>query len=111
MRDDILWRNTTTGASAIWRSGNAAMALAAGTVPTPWRVAGVGDFNDDRRADILWRNTVTGQNVIWRSGSAAQAIVLAAVPDQRWSVAAVADFDAPPPPTMPPPNNPPPYGY
>ena len=30
-----------------------------------WKVAGVADFNNDRKPDILWRNAATGDNYVW----------------------------------------------
>ncbi|HEU4696194.1 MAG TPA: M10 family metallopeptidase C-terminal domain-containing protein, partial [Sphingomicrobium sp.] len=60
-RDDILWRNSTTGQIADWLgtasggfTGNGANSASA--ISTDWHVAGVGDFNGDGRDDILWRN-------------------------------------------------------
>jgi hypothetical protein len=36
------------------------------TVPTPWQVAGTGDYNGDGKSDILWRHPNTGQNWMYR---------------------------------------------
>jgi hypothetical protein len=30
------------------------------TVPGPWQIEGVGDFNSDGKPDILWRQAGTG---------------------------------------------------
>jgi hypothetical protein len=30
-----------------------------------WQVAGIGDFDLNRKPDILWRNTSTGENYVW----------------------------------------------
>ena len=35
-----------------------------GSVGNDWQIAGVGDFNGDRRDDILWRNT-SGEVYEW----------------------------------------------
>lgn len=39
-----------------------------GVVGSPWRIAAIGNFDNDLfdDADILWRNTNTGQLVAWR---------------------------------------------
>ena len=73
--DDILWRNTATGNTMMWRM----VALAKdsqgfiGTPSTAWQVACVGDY-DGAGADILWRNSGTGNTVIWQmNGFAKQA--------------------------------------
>jgi hypothetical protein len=66
---DILWRNTRTGANAIWLMHGRRRTNAQTTVPSirnvDWQVVGVGDSNGDEKADILWRNTQTGENAIW----------------------------------------------
>src|SRR5262249_23961269 len=74
-RDDILWRNGTTGQVLVWlidRDPNDRTRLVQkGVASTPppwptsaWSVAGTGYFNGDAFGDILWRNTETGQVVI-----------------------------------------------
>jgi hypothetical protein len=64
---DILWRNASTGATAIWFM-NGTSKIGGGTIPNPgavWQIQGVGDFNGDGKADILWRNATTGATQIW----------------------------------------------
>jgi hypothetical protein len=63
-RDDILWRNTTTGTITDFLANEIGgftdnYAKAAVQVPTAWTVAGTGDFNGDGLTDILWRNGTT----------------------------------------------------
>jgi plastocyanin len=65
-RSDILWRNSSTGANAIWRSASSAAPQAVSAVPVVWRALGLADYNGDGRSDILWRNSSSGVNVIWR---------------------------------------------
>ena len=69
-RDDILWRNPTTGEITNWLGqangsfiGNDANFYT--VIPTSWQVAGIGDFNGDGRDDLLWRNGSTGQTTDW----------------------------------------------
>ena len=71
-KSDILWRNTSTGDNAIWKSGDAATCqqCAGHLADQNWKIAGTGDFNGDGKSDILWRNTSTGDNAIWKSGDA-----------------------------------------
>ena len=66
---DILWRNSSTGANAVWlMSGSQTVG---GTLDLPalpgsaYRVGGTADFNADGFTDIVWRNQSTGQNAIW----------------------------------------------
>lgn len=91
-KSDILWRNSSTGQNAIWRSARTAVAL--GTVPNlTWKIAAVGDFNGDGRADIFWRNTSTGVNQIWESGNAALSRAVTRVTNQSWQVATTGDYN------------------
>ncbi|KGQ20785.1 hypothetical protein LF41_1325 [Lysobacter dokdonensis DS-58] len=93
-RADIAWRNSSSGANAIWRSGNAATQQAVASVPnTTWHVVGIGDFDGDGMNDLLWRNSSSGANSIWRGGNAATQIVAATVPASSWKVVGVGDFD------------------
>jgi len=59
-------------------------------VDNGWQVAGIGDFNGDRKSDILWRH-VNGANVIWPGGTA-PGYWLGAL-DGNWQVQGVGDFD------------------
>lgn len=93
-QSDILWRNTTSGSNAIWRSADLSTVQAVTAIPNlSWRIAGTGDFNGDGRSDILWRNTSTGQNAIWRSASSATGQTLPSVTDQNWKIAGIGDFN------------------
>jgi hypothetical protein len=66
--EDLLWRNTSTGATVVWLMAGAEVlaAQSIGAPPVVWQVAGVGEFNGDDKADILWRNTTTGANLVWQ---------------------------------------------
>jgi len=91
---DILWRNGSTGANALWLSARAdAQQPVRGVGDTDWQMVGTGDFDGDGRSDILWRHAGTGRNVIWRSGNPATVQAVASVVDLSWHVAGVADFD------------------
>ena len=92
-KSDILWRNSSTGANAIWKSASSSSSLAVNTLDTAWKVAGVGDFNGDGIADILWRNSSTGANSIWKSANSATPQGVAALSNLAWQVAGIGDFD------------------
>jgi hypothetical protein len=55
---DLVWRNTSNGATAIWLMNGTAIASTGfpGGVPLAWQIAGVGDVNADGKADIIWRH-------------------------------------------------------
>ena len=63
-----------------------------GVTNLAWKIAGVGDFNNDGKDDIAWQNASTGENTVWLSGNSAtrQAVHPSAA---NWTVARVADFD------------------
>lgn len=93
-RSDLIWRNETTGQTAIWlmngttfSSGTTVMNNAA------WRPALLGDFNGDGKSDIVWRNDSTGQSSVWLM-SGTQIIGSATlVNDLAWRPTHVGDFD------------------
>jgi len=63
-RDDILWRNTTTGTITDFLANETGGFVdnynnAAVRVPTAWSLIGTGDFNGDGLTDLLWRNGTT----------------------------------------------------
>ena len=101
-RDDILWRNPSTGEITNWLgrangtfSGNDANFYT--TVSTSWNVVGIGDFNGDGRDDLLWRNGSTGQTTNWLAqangsfvGNDANA---SSTIGAGWQVAATGDFN------------------
>src|SRR5947208_703612 len=67
-KDDILWRNTSTGENYIYLMNGLTIA-SQGSINAvgdqAWQVKGIGDFDGDGKADILWRNSSTGENYIW----------------------------------------------
>ena len=100
-RDDILWRNSTTGQIADWLgtasggfTGNGANSASA--ISTDWHVAGVGDFNGDGRDDILWRND-DGRIADWlgtaSGGFTGNGANSASTASADWQVAAIGDYN------------------
>ncbi len=66
------------------------------SVPTDWKVVGVGDFNGDGKSDIVWRNE-SGALTNWLATTngafmANDANVLASVPVD-WKIAGTGDFN------------------
>jgi FG-GAP-like repeat len=70
-RTDLLWRNNTTGDTALWLEVASGGSGPVFNVPVTWTVD-VADFNGDGRTDLFWRNVnqpttaaTYGQNAIW----------------------------------------------
>jgi hypothetical protein len=94
--EDILWRNTSTGATVLWLMAGATRLAAqkVDRVPVAWRVVGIGEFNGDGKADIMWRNTATGANIVWQMDGFTRVAAVGiggAPPD--WVVEKVEDSD------------------
>jgi len=100
-RDDILWRNATTGTVVDWLSnGDGTFASndahTGEVIPTNWHIVGTADFNGDGFDDILWRSengTVTdwlGQadgGFTNNQGNTGQIIPM------DWAIVATGDFN------------------
>ncbi len=75
---DLVWRNRSTGQTALWIMNGLAYTAATGLLSSvDWQPAKVANFNGDTsaggkpRQDLLWRNSRTGEHVIWlMSGTA-----------------------------------------
>src|SRR5438046_7922467 len=98
-KDDILWRNTSTGENYIYLMNGLTIA-SQGSINSvgdqAWQVKGIGDFDGDGKADILWRNTSTGENYIWLMNglsTASQGSVNFVDPASGWQVKRSAGID------------------
>ncbi|MBL8256959.1 MAG: VCBS repeat-containing protein [Pseudoxanthomonas mexicana] len=92
-RDDIYWRNSSSGQNALWIMNGLQVATLSYVYSEPntaWKIVNSGDYNGDGRADLFWRNTTTGHNfvqlydgtqILAASGYTTQ------VSDQAWQVA------------------------
>jgi hypothetical protein len=97
---DLVWRNSSTGASAVWLMNGASPSAGSGATNLQFQnnsfsCAGVGDFDGNGKADIVWRNTTTGQTIMWLmngvnavSGSGEFANV-----PPPWQIVGVGDFN------------------
>ena len=69
---DLVWRNTDTGATAVWlmnESGFVDSATFPGGAGPNWIIQGVKDVNGDGYADLVWRNIDTGATATWLMNS------------------------------------------
>jgi hypothetical protein len=93
---DLVWRNTSTGATAMWLMNGTAIAASGfpGGVPLVWEIAGVGDVNGDGRADVIWRNMSTGSVAVWlMNGVTISAVGFPGSASIEWSIQAVGDVN------------------
>ena len=63
---DLVWRNTSSGAVAVWFMNGATIASTGFPpgVTLDWAIRQVDDLNADGKADLVWRHT-TGAVAIW----------------------------------------------
>ena len=65
-RDDVVWRNGTTGDTSLWfMNGGNIVSQSGFNVATNFSIADVADFNGDGRDDIMWRSTTTNDVFAW----------------------------------------------
>ncbi len=95
-KQDLLWRNTSTGQVGVWLM-NGSMATAAANIGSPalsWTIINTGDFNGDRKSDILWQLGTTGQYGVWfMNGTQVAGIQNLILPSYAGQIYCVADFD------------------
>lgn len=100
-QSDILWRHATAGQTAVWYMEGSTLASGALieptiTVPQPWTLSGVGDFNQDGVSDLLWHQPEAGQLAVWYLDSAGALVTGEVFPDtipSAWKVSGVGDFN------------------
>lgn len=105
--DDILWRQSGTGALAEWLMNGGTISSSVtptyqGSAVSPdasWSIAGIGDFTGNGDADILWRQSGTESLVEWQMNggtiSSSSTITYqgsAVAPPSSWNIIEIGDF-------------------
>lgn len=104
---DVVWRNTATGANALWviRSSYVTVPLhriEIGSIVnlpalpnTDYEIGATADFDNDGDPDIVWRNRATGANAIWlMNGFTIEGIVnLPSIPNAGYELQGSVDLD------------------
>jgi hypothetical protein len=93
---DLVWRNTGSGAVAMWLMDGTTVAATGfpGSVPLEWQIAEVGDVNGDGMGDLLWRNMNSGMVAVWlMNGTTVSSTGFPAGVPLMWQIAVVGDMD------------------
>jgi hypothetical protein len=93
---DIVWEDTTSGATTFWANsaGTIPSDSATFSVPPSWQIVGTGDFNGDGKSDVMWQNQ-DGTPGIWlMNGTTLTAAVTLSNPGAGWRIVGTGDFDA-----------------
>src|SRR5205085_3042374 len=101
---DILWRNGTTGANALWLMNRTEFQNDVVNLPSlsgsNYRFDGVGDFNGDGKLDIFVRNyaALVGTNSAWIMSSTdgtvfSSEVTLPPLPNTDYVVGGIADYN------------------
>lgn len=93
---DLVWRNTNTGATAIWLMNGSTIASfgSLGMVSLGWKIVGTGDMNADGEVDIIWRNSLTGTVAVWlMHGPTVLSVGFPGSVSMEWEFEGVGDVD------------------
>ena len=96
---DILLRNSSTGAVAMWTMNGTTITnsgLPFNTLANPvWHFQGLGDFNGDGYDDVFIRNASTGRTVMWemQGETILNRDQFILVGNLNWSIEAFGDTD------------------
>ena len=93
-RSDLMWRNASTGETAIWLMNDGKLQSGAVVVSDPaWRVTHSTDFDGDRRTDLVWVNETTGTTSLWLVSGLGMHDGATLLVDPDWRVELTADLD------------------
>ncbi|HET9314056.1 MAG TPA: VCBS repeat-containing protein [Vicinamibacteria bacterium] len=98
---DLIVRNQVTGSNQIWYMNNTVrdgtpVTISPAAPSLDWSIAGVDDFNGDKRSDLLMWNQLTGAAQIWLMNDSVRdgdPIALPGALPPPWKPSATADFN------------------
>ena len=92
-KDDLVWRNSATGAAASWLMNGSSVLSAAIVYAGPnYAVTHTGDLSGDGRTDFVFRS-ITGITAAWLMNGTNAVSSAILMTDPSWIVLRVADFD------------------
>ena len=87
-KDDILWRNHTTGENVIWlMDGRTVTSSVSIFTSTAWAVSQVGDYNGDGKDDLVWKSLGAGGTALWLMNGTSPASTSVILADSNWVMA------------------------
>jgi calcineurin-like phosphoesterase family protein/purple acid phosphatase-like protein/VCBS repeat protein/FG-GAP repeat protein len=95
-KSDIVWRNTSTGASAVWLMNGVNIVSTGfpGVASLSWQIAGGGDLNGDGKSDLVWRNSNSGAVSVWfMNGTTILSTGFPSGAPLVWQIAGVGDLN------------------
>ena len=95
-KSDIVWRNTSTGASAVWLMNGVNIASTGfpGGASLSWKIAEGGDLNGDGKSDLVWRNTNSGAVSVWfMNGTTITSTGFPSGAPLVWQIAGMGDLN------------------
>ncbi len=98
-RTDILWRHSGAGQNHIsLMNGTATPSGVDLNIPaladTQWKIAGVGDFDDDGNNDIFWHHDGGENRITFMNGTGeTSTVTVNTISDTNWKVAGIADLN------------------
>lgn len=95
---DVLWRDTTSGATIEWLMNGGTISSAPGLHAggnLGWTIAGIDDFTGDGKNDLLWRDNANGTTFLWtlNGGLISSSIMVHPGGNTGWSISTVGDFN------------------
>jgi hypothetical protein len=90
-RNDPVFHTSSSGALVTWLldGGAAPQSVPLQNIPATWSVAGVGDFNGDKRADLVFRQPTHRITVRLMNGTASGALANLGMIAPRWTIVPV----------------------
>ncbi|HEX7153553.1 MAG TPA: FG-GAP-like repeat-containing protein [Thermoanaerobaculia bacterium] len=95
-RADLVWRNSSTGATWLWlMNGATPTAQAYGPTFVNAAIAAVSDFDGDHHADLLWHDTANSDVFIsfMNGTNVVASTVVTKVPASAWEIIGSGDTD------------------
>ena len=88
-KDDILWRNHTTGENVIWlMDGRSVTSSVSIFTSTAWaRFSTSADYNGDGKADLVWKSPGADGTALWLMNGTSPASTSVILSDSNWVMA------------------------